>query len=273
MCLGFLTTKISKMLQTVLSLAKSKTNGKKIFFYQTNIRKLSTSQKLNAGPKLPKSSRNEDDNAFKTFGWRKLLIAASIGSIGILMMKHYKNKKLKKIDTEMIKSYGTPKLGGDFSLVDHNGKQCSNKDLLGKWLLIYFGFTNCPDVCPEELEKMLTAIDIVNRKKTLPNVQPVFISIDPDRDDPAAIKEYLADFSEDFIGLTGTKEEVDEATRAFRVYYSKGPLDDDDDYLVDHSIIMYLINSKGEYCEYFGQSKSAGEVASKILSIMKKSGY
>ena len=94
--------------------------------------------------------------------------------------------------TKLFRSYGTPKLGGDFSLIDHNGKPCSNKDLLGKWLLIYFGFTNCPDVCPEELEKMLTAIDIVNRKKNLPNVQPVFISIDPDRDDPAAIKEYLA---------------------------------------------------------------------------------
>lgn len=220
-------------------------------------------------PVRPTRKTNEGDN-LKSFDWKTIVIVSSLGTIGILAMKHYKNKKLKQLDTDMIRSYGTPQLGGDFELLDQNGKPCTNKDFLGKWILIYFGFTNCPDVCPEELEKMINAVDIVNRKKSLPNVHPVFISIDPDRDTPESIKEYLKDFSEDFVGLTGTPEQVDEATRAFRVYYSVGPKDEDDDYLVDHSIIMYLINDQGEYCEYFGQTRSAGEIATQIMTKMDK---
>jgi len=206
------------------------------------------------------------------FDWKALVVLAGFGSVVILLMKHYKYEKLEKIDQTMIRSYGTPSLGGDFELCDHEGNMRTNKDFLGKWIILYFGFTNCPDICPEELEKMVNAVEIVNRHEGTVGVQPVFISIDPERDTAEAVKTYLEDFSDQIIGLTGTDEQVNAATRAFRVYYSKGPKDEDDDYLVDHSIIMYLLNDRGEFCEYFGQVKSAGEIASSILDHMGTSG-
>lgn len=174
------------------------------------------------------------------------------------------------MDKEVIQSMGTPLLGGDFDLIDQDGNAFSNRDLLGKWVLIYFGFTHCPDVCPDELEKLGNVIDTINRTEYLPDLQPLFISVDPERDTHEAVKEYLKDFHPTFIGLTGSREQVDVATRAFRVYYAEGPDDDDGDYLVDHTVIMYLINDEGEFCEYFGQNKSAGEISNKVTAIMSK---
>lgn len=171
---------------------------------------------------------------------------------------------------ESIRSYGRPALGGDFELVDQNSKPCSNKDFLGQWVLIYFGFTHCPDICPEELEKMGNVVDTIHRNSLVPDLQPVFISIDPDRDSPTEVKKYLSDFHPNLIGLSGDREQIETASRAFRVYYSAGPKDVDDDYIVDHTVIMYLLNPDGEFCEYFGQNKSAGEVASSITSLMAK---
>jgi len=219
-----------------------------------------------------KTPHKEKDRSRMPFDWKSLLIVACFGSIGILLMKHYKSNKLKSIDEALIRSYGSPKLGGDFELIDQDGEMRSNKDFIGKWLLIYFGFTNCPDICPEELEKMITAVEIVNRKSESSDLQPIFITIDPERDTPKAIKEYLKDFSDDFIGLSGSRDQIEVATKSFRVYYSAGAKDEvDGDYLVDHSIIMYLVDHNGDYCEYFGQNCSAAEIARNILRIMTKS--
>lgn len=171
---------------------------------------------------------------------------------------------------ETVKSYGRPALGGDFDLVDHDGKPRCNKDFLGQWILIYFGFTHCPDICPEELEKMGSVVDTICRNKQVPELQPVFISIDPERDSPDAVKNYLKDFHPNLIGLTGSRDQIETASRAFRVYYSEGPKDSDEDYIVDHTVIMYLLSPDGEFCEYFGQNKSAGEIASGITALMAK---
>lgn len=203
--------------------------------------------------------------------WTTVITSIALGTLAILGLKHYKNQKEQTLDREVIQSMGTPLLGGDFNLIDQDGNPCGNKDFLGQWVLIYFGFTHCPDVCPDELEKLGNVIDTINRTDFLPNLQPLFISVDPERDTPQAVKEYLKDFHPNFKGLTGTREQVDEATRAFRVYYASGPVDDDDDYLVDHTVIMYLINDKGEFCEYFGQIKTAGEISNKITAVMSKS--
>ncbi|XP_039273242.2 protein SCO1 homolog, mitochondrial-like [Styela clava] len=203
-------------------------------------------------------------------GWMSVLFIATVGSISILIMKHFKSKKEEKFESNMIKSMGKPALGGDFTLIDQDGKQCSNRDFLGQWVLIYFGFTHCPDICPEELEKMGNVVDTIKRTPQLPDVQPLFISIDPDRDTPDAVKKYIADFHPNLIGLTGNREQVENASRAFRVYYAEGPKDSEDDYIVDHTVIMYLLNPDGEFCEYFGQNKSAGEMSSSISSIMLK---
>jgi len=158
----------------------------------------------------------------------------------------------------------------DFTLTDHTGKRVTKKDFMGKWLLLYFGFTHCPDICPEELDRITEIVSEINESKGMPNLQPVFMSVDPRRDTPEAMTEYLKDFHPSFIGLTGTEEEIKLATKSFRVYYSLGPKDDDNDYIVDHSIIMYLMDPRGHFVDYYGsRSTPTTDVVSGITKRMK----
>eukprot|EP00795_Rhopilema_esculentum_P007151 gene7151-12807_t len=155
-------------------------------------------------------------------------------------------------------------LGGPFELVDQDGKPKTDKDFLGQWLLIYFGFCHCPDICPDQLDKMTTVIETLDKTKGLPTIQPLYITVDPNRDDPESVKEYLKDFHPRLIGLTGSEAQVKAVTKAYRVYYSAGPMDEDKDYIVDHTIITYLVDPEGKFVEYFGQNKTIEEITSTI---------
>jgi protein SCO1/2 len=150
---------------------------------------------------------------------------------------------------EANKGIGKPLVGGSFHLVDHNGKDFSDADLKGKYTLVYFGFTHCPDICPEELDKMAGMIDLVKEKNGEGVLKPIFISCDPARDTPEVIRSYLKEFHGDILGMTGTWEEVKEVCKAYRVYFSTPPdVKPGQDYLVDHSIYFYLM---GEFCIFF----------------------
>uniref|UniRef100_K7E7M0 SCO cytochrome c oxidase assembly protein 1 n=1 Tax=Ornithorhynchus anatinus TaxID=9258 RepID=K7E7M0_ORNAN len=182
-------------------------------------------------------------------------------------VRRYVKQQLEK---ERKRSLGKPLLGGPFSLVDHHGQPRTDRDYLGRWVLIYFGFTHCPDVCPEELEKMIQVVDEIDDIPTLPDLTPLFITIDPERDTREAVARYVREFSPKLVGLTGAAEQVDQVARAFRVYYSPGPRDEDDDYIVDHTIIMYLIGPDGEFLDYFGQNKKSSEIAGSIAAHMRE---
>ncbi|KAG8536270.1 hypothetical protein GDO81_026778, partial [Engystomops pustulosus] len=147
-------------------------------------------------------------------------------------MKYVKKEKEEKIEQEKQRSLGKPLLGGPFSLIDHNGLPKTDQHFLGQWVLLYFGFTHCPDICPEEIEKMIQVVDEIDALKGVPNLTPVFITVDPERDDKDAVAKYIKEFSPKLVGLTGTAGQIEKVAKAYRVYFSPGPKDDDSDYIV-----------------------------------------
>ncbi|CAL8072026.1 unnamed protein product [Calicophoron daubneyi] len=181
------------------------------------------------------------------------------------------SKDLAKEEKKAKQSFGHPSIGGDFNLVDHNGKACTLKNFQGKWALLYFGFCRCPDICPEQIERMVEItdrIDLIGNKKDA--FVPVFITVDPERDTPEVVAEYVSDFSPRLIGLTGTKEEIGRAAKSYRIYFSAGPKDADGDYIVDHTVVFYLLDPNGQFSEYYGQTKPAADIANSILAKMKE---
>ncbi|XP_029998171.1 protein SCO1 homolog, mitochondrial [Sphaeramia orbicularis] len=202
--------------------------------------------------------------------WKSLAITFAIGGTLLGGMKYLKKEKEEAIEKEKNRSIGRPALGGPFSLIDHNNKPAKSEDFLGQWVLLYFGFTHCPDICPDELEKMIEVVDEIDNIKSLPNLTPILITIDPDRDTPEAMATYVKEFSPKLIGLTGTTEQVEAVSRSYRVYYSQGPKDEDNDYIVDHTIIMYLVGPDGDFVEYFGQNKRSAEISASIAAHMRR---
>ncbi|KAH6798359.1 electron transport SCO1/SenC family protein [Perilla frutescens var. frutescens] len=165
-------------------------------------------------------------------------------------------------------SAGKAAIGGPFNLIDHNGKAVSEKDFLGKWNLFYFGFTHCPDICPDELQKMASAIDKIKEKSGL-EVVPVFISVDPERDTVEQVREYVKEFHPKLIGLTGSSDEVKKTARAYRVYYMKTE-EEGSDYLVDHSIVMYLMDPNMEFVKFFGKNMDDASLADGVIQEIKQ---
>ncbi|CAN9505981.1 unnamed protein product [Ophioblennius macclurei] len=218
----------------------------------------------------PPPSSGEKNRKSGPVTWKSLAVTFSIGGALLAGMKYFKKEKEELIEKERTKSVGRPALGGAFDLVDHHNRAASSKDFLGRWLLLYFGFTHCPDICPDELEKMVEVVDQIDDIQSLPDLTPILITIDPDRDTPDAMAAYVKEFSPKLIGLTGSRSQVDQVSRAYRVYYSQGPKDEDNDYIVDHTIIMYLVGPDGDFVEYFGQNKRSVEIVNSVAAHMRK---
>lgn len=167
-------------------------------------------------------------------------------------------------------SAGKPSLGGPWSLVDLDGNLVTNKQFEGKWLLLYFGFARCPDICPSEMLKVGKVMDIL--AKDYPGlrqkVQPVFVSVDPARDSIKVLREYAKDFHPSYMFLTGTPEQVQQMAKKYRVYVSKADETEDGDYLVDHSIVIYFHDDTGDLADCFTQSMRPTDVVSKIVERM-----
>ncbi|KAG5520207.1 hypothetical protein PMAC_001284 [Pneumocystis sp. 'macacae'] len=176
----------------------------------------------------PSTLRNKE--RIGPFTWKAGVLFVITGAGLVWYFKNEKEKMLQRRYLNQNKSIGKAKIGGPFELIDHEGKNVTDKDFLGKYILIYFGFTRCPDICPEELDKMADIINRVNNKKNV--LTPIFITCDPNRDTPSQIKEYLREFHPKIIGLTGTYESIKAVCKAYRVYFSTPPnIKPGDDYL------------------------------------------
>jgi protein SCO1 len=144
---------------------------------------------------------------------------------------------------------GKPLIGGAFSLVDGAGKRVTDQDFRGKLMLVFFGYAHCPDVCPTELQTMADVLEQLGPDAA--KLTPLFISVDPKRDTPAAIESYVKNFSPRIVGLTGDATEVASAAKAYRVYYRKVGDDSSDAYTVDHSAFVYMMDGAGRYVTHF----------------------
>jgi cytochrome oxidase Cu insertion factor (SCO1/SenC/PrrC family) len=152
-------------------------------------------------------------------------------------------------------------IGGPFTLTDQNGTERHAEDFRGKLMLIYFGYTYCPDVCPTELQTMSEALDRLGAKGDA--VQPIFITVDPARDTPEQLKSYAENFHPRLLALTGSAEQIAQVARAYKVFYQ--PVKQGDgEYLMDHSSIVYLMDRDGHYLAHFGGNLNAEQMAAAI---------
>lgn len=162
---------------------------------------------------------------------------------------------------------GKALIGGPFTLVDHTGKSVTEKDYEGRYKLVFFGFRNCPDICPSALQSMAAALEAIGAKAL--RVVPLFITLDPERDTPERLAEYVASFHPKLVGLSGTLEQVQAAAKAYRVYFKKnetgqGP----GNYTLDHTSIIYLMDPKGEFVLPFAHGTTADRMAERLRAVL-----
>ncbi|KAI9269792.1 SCO1/SenC-domain-containing protein [Sporodiniella umbellata] len=205
----------------------------------------------------------------KVFTWKSSAILG-MTAMGLAYYFHEEKEKLKSLqkerEKERMKSYGKPNIGTSFELYNCNqDRVTSSEELKGKFHMIYFGFTHCPDICPEELDKMAEVTDQLDRQLFV----PVFITCDPLRDTAKVVKEYVKDFHPDLIGFTGDPAELKRVARSFRVYsYTPPDVKAEDDYLVDHSIFLYLMDPQGKFVDCYSRDTTSEEVFQSVQSYM-----
>lgn len=173
-----------------------------------------------------------------------------------------------------VRTAGEAQIGGAYELVRHDGETVTDADFHGRAQLIYFGFTYCPDVCPMALQVMDAALARMDDEAAR-QFQPILISVDPERDTPEALAQYVTApaFPDDLVALTGSEAQVRRAAEAYRVYYAK--VEDDGvsaDYMVDHSSLIYLMDRQGRFVEVFPHSTPPDQLAARLERFLDEEG-
>jgi protein SCO1/2 len=193
----------------------------------------------------------------------------SLAVVGVLLVAavlFFAWQRYGAISTGPSTSTGVAAIGGPFSLTDQTGKPVTDQTYKGKWLLVFFGFTSCPDVCPTTLNQVAQVMDRLG--PLADQVQPLFITVDPARDTPAVLAQYTAAFGPRIVGLTGTPEQIAAAAKAYRVYYAK--VDQGSDYTMDHSAILYVMRPDGKYEAFFAADAKADDMTAKLKSWIER---
>jgi protein SCO1/2 len=171
-----------------------------------------------------------------------------------------------------VRTSGEAQIGGPFTLTNHLGEQVTDESFRGRPMLIYFGFTYCPDVCPASLQVMGAALDQLPPEDAA-KFQPLLISVDPERDTPDALADYVSAevFPDNLMGLTGTEEQIRSAAAAYRVFYQR--VEDDAtmaEYLIDHLSVIFLMDANGEFAEIFPHGTAPATVASRLQQFLEE---
>jgi cytochrome oxidase Cu insertion factor (SCO1/SenC/PrrC family) len=196
---------------------------------------------------------------------RRIIFASlTVAAAVIVGTVAWYSSALKHVPT----SVGEAMVGGPFTMTDQDGRRVSEKDFLGKFMLVFFGYTYCPDVCPTELHVMSAAVAQLG--KAADTIRLVFVTVDPERDTPEVVKSYVENFAGDMIGLTGSPEDVAAIAKAYRVYYQKTPIAGSTDYMMDHSSIVYLMGPDGKFVKHFTYSTDAKALADGIAAAVAR---
>ena len=160
---------------------------------------------------------------------------------------------------------GTNLVGGPFTLIDHKGLEITERSYPGKFKIIYFGYTYCPDICPTGLSVITQALQMLNQKAK--QIKPIFVTVDPARDDVATLSSYHDHFHPSFSYLTGSTEQISAMAKLYKVYFRK--VSETQDYLVDHSAITYVMSPSDRYLRHFGPQVTAEQITAFFNSILK----
>lgn len=197
----------------------------------------------------------------------RLLVIAALAFVlgGLVALLALPSAREKFLPSQV--SIGQALVGGPFTLTDQNGRRVTDADFRGKYMLILFGFTFCPDVCPSGLQVMSAALTQLGAKAD--RVVPVFISVDHERDSPAQLAEYVKSFHPRLVGLTGSIDDIAAAAKAYRVYYKK--VADEKStagFTYDHSALIYLMGPDGRYVAHFTHAAGPDAIAARLARIL-----
>ncbi|HEV8391994.1 MAG TPA: SCO family protein [Dongiaceae bacterium] len=184
-----------------------------------------------------------------------MVLIAVLAICGVLLYQLYQRTLIGGVSGEAL-------IGGPFELTDQNGNQVTDQTFKGKLTLVYFGFTFCPDACPTALGVMSATLDKLD--VAADRVVPIFITVDPDRDTVPVMKDYVSNFHPRMVGLTGTKQQIAQVAKAYRVFYQKAAGTAPDEYLMDHTLLIYLMDGDGKYITHFGPDATPDQIAEEI---------
>src|SRR6202023_792122 len=196
---------------------------------------------------------------------RFLLVAAILAGLVILGTGAFLALALRDNPRGAAGTVLASAIGGPFRLTDQNGKTVTDADLKGKWSLVYFGYTHCPDACPTALNDISIALEDLGTKRDA--VRPVFITVDPERDTPEALKAYVTSFDAPILALTGTADQIANAAKGYRVYYAKHP-EAGGDYSMDHSSVIYVMDPEGRFTASFTHQSTPEEIAERLKKLL-----
>ncbi len=194
-----------------------------------------------------------------------VLAGAALGLVAAFLLLPQMRERMSSLPAATVS--GKALIGGPFSLVDGAGKRVTEQDYRGRYMLVFFGFTSCPDVCPAGLQLISAALEKIGKKAD--RIAPLFITLDPERDTPEKVASYVKNFDQRIVGLSGSPDDIAKVAKAYRVYYQKVPTEGGTpgNYSLDHSSIIYLMDPNGEYVTHFTPTTTVDQLSARLDKI------